>query len=270
MISKKVEKRDFENYLNEARTWETDRIEAIETSRKIAWRVAAVAGAVAFAAVFAVASLAPLKRVDPFVIRVDNTTGIVDVVAAMKDGKTNYDEAMNKYFTQWYVRYREGYSKELAPDYYTNVGIMSVNLEQQKYFEFFNPKNPLSPINLYGPYAKVKVRIKSTSFIKPHIALVRYTKEIERGLDKPQVTHWAATITFKYSGAPMAEKDRAINPLGFQVVEYRNDPDALAPEATPQPKPDDMPAPAAAGVTVFPGQGAPAAVPAPIVPVVQR
>lgn len=268
-MNSKVEKKDFENYLKEARTWETDKVQEIEKSKKLAWRVATASGVVAFVSVFALAALTPLKTVEPYVIRVDNSTGIVDVVEAMKDGKTNYDEAMNKYFTQWYVRYREGYSKELAEDYYANVGIMSVGLEQQKYYEFFNPKNPLSPINVFGPYAKVKVRIKSTSFIKSNVALVRYTKEIERGLDKPQVTHWAATITFKYSGAPMSEKDRATNPLGFQVVEYRNDPDAFAPDATAPVKPDEAPVAAPGGVTVFPGQTTPAA-PAPVVPAVQQ
>jgi len=265
----KVEKQSFATYLKEARTWETDKVQALQKSTKIAWLIAISAGIMAFASVMAVAMLAPFKTVEPYVIRVDNSTGIVDVVEAMKDSKTNYDEAMNKYFTQWYVRYREGYSKELAEDYYANVGIMSVGLEQQKYFEWFNPKNKLSPMNLYGPYAKVRVRVKSTSFIKENVAMVRYTKEIERGMDKPEVTHWAATITFKYSGSPMKESDRAVNPLGFQVVEYRNDPDALAPEATAINKQDEAPTPAPGGVVVFPGQAAAPSTVA-VVPAIQR
>lgn len=260
-MNKKVEKKDFDNYLKEARTWETDKVREIEKSRKAAWWVAIGSGVTAIASVLAVAAMMPLKTVEPYVIRVDNSTGIVDVVEALTDGKTNYDEAMNKYFTQWYVRYREGFSKELAEDYYYNVGIMSSTAEQQKYFQFFNPKNPLSPLAVYGEYAKVKIDIKSTSFINPTVALVRYTKAIERGLDKPIITHWAATITFRYTKAPMAEKDRAINPLGFQVVEYRNDPDALAPAATPIAAAASVPAPAPS-VTVFPTTDTPPAVPA--------
>lgn len=253
-MNSKVEKMDFENYLREARSWETDKVRDIQKSNKLAWRIAMASGAIALALAIAVAMLTPLKSVVPFVVRVDNSTGIVDVVETMKDGKTNYDEAVNKFFTQWYVRYREGYSKELAEDYYANVGIMSVGLEQQKYYEFFNPKNPLSPLNVFGPYARVRIDIKGTSFIRSNVALVRYTKKIERGPDKPLITHWAATITFKYSGAPMSEKDRAINPLGFQVLEYRNDPDALPTEAVAQVRHDEAPSSAPAGVTVFPGQ----------------
>jgi len=232
MKNNKVKKENFEQYLLQARTWETDKVQEAQKSKKIAWIIASTSSGLAILSVLAVASLVPLKETKPFVIRVDNSTGIVDVVEALTDSKTNYDEVVNKYFTQWYVRYREGYTTELTEEYYYNVGVMSGGREQQKYFDAFNPKNAQSPINVYGPYAKVKVRIKSTSFIKDNVALVRYIKEIERGADKNQITHWAATITFTYSGAPMKEKDREINPLGFQVVEYRNDPDALTPDSS--------------------------------------
>ena len=63
------------------------------------------------------------------------------------------------------------------------------------------------------------------------MALVRYIKEVERGNEKIQ-THWAATVIFKYTASPMGEKDRATNPLGFQVLEYRNDADALMQDDT--------------------------------------
>ena len=248
-----VAKQDFQRYLQEARTWETSKVLELEKSKRIAWRVASGAGALAFAAVIAVAAMTPLKKTIPYVIRVDNSTGIVDVTESLQDGKTNYEEAVNKYFTQWYVRYREGYSRELSEEYYYNVGIMSNSTEQQKYYQWFNPKNPLSPLNVYAQYARVKIRIKSTSFINPTTALVRYSKEVERGTDRAQVTHWAATIVFKYSSAPMAEKDRGINPLGFQVAEYRNDPDAMAADtATQAPAPEALAPAAPAAVTIFP------------------
>lgn len=253
-MENKVDKESFEKYLQEARTWETDKVKELKKSRKTAWIVASGAGAITFAAVLAVAALTPLKKTETVIIRVDNSTGIVDVVQTMTDGQTNYDEQVNKYFTQWYVKYREGYSKDLEEDYYYNVGIMSGELEQKKYYDWFNPQNPLSPINIYGSYAKAKIHIKGTSFINPNVALVRYYKEIERGSDKPQITHWAATITFTYSGAAaMKEKDREISPLGFRAIEYRNDPDAVTPEVTMPSKAINTQTPRQ-GVTVFPGQ----------------
>lgn len=240
-MKNKVEQDEFKKYLEEARTWESDKIQQLQGSKKVAWIIASVASCIAFMAISAVVLLVPLKTVEPYVIRVDNSTGMVDVVTSMKEGKTNYDETVNKYFTQLYIRYREGYSKELAEEYYKNVGIMSASAEQQKYSAFFNPKNPLSPLKIYGDTGKIKINIKGTTFIKPNIALVRYTKEVTRGSEKPQLTHFTATVTFKYAGkSKMAETDRAINPLAFQVIEYRNDPDS-APITKPDLTPTQLP-----------------------------
>ncbi len=252
-MNSKIEKQEFDQYLREARSWETDKVIALEKSKQLAWRVASAAGMIAGGAVFAVAMLTPLKTTEPYVIRADNVTGIVDVVSPLKDGKNTYNEAIDKYFTQLYVRYREGYSENLAEEYYSMVGIMSGETEQTRYYDWFNPKTSnFSPLKVYGSTGKVRVTIKSTSFIKPNVALVRYLREIERtGSDRTLTSHWAATITFKYSGAPMSESDRSKNPLGFQVVEYRTDPDAILPERplTPRTQPAGP-----NGATVFPGQ----------------
>ena len=251
-MKKNVDKAEFENYLRETRTWETDKVKKAQSEKKTAWLVAGTASVVALmASVTAITmAFAWMNPAPPPVIRVDNATGIVDMVETVSDGKTNYEEVVNKYFTQLYVRYREGYSRELADQYYMSVGLMSSGREQKKYYEWFGPKIPLSPLNVYGNYAKVRTNVQSTSFIKPNVALVRYTKEIERGSSKPEISHWAATIVFKYSGAPMTESERAINPLGFQVVEYRNDPDAYVQES-PFKQPGTAQAQELLGTTAF-------------------
>ena len=221
---------DIRLYIKEAKSWETDRIMHLEQSRRTAWRIALAAGLIAFFAVAAIVLLTPLKQVEPFVIRVDNSTGAVDVVSKLTDGKERYSEAISKYFAQRYVRYREGYARALAEEYYRYTGLMSGAAEQRKYAEWFAIRNPDSPLNIHGDFARVTVDIKSTSFISPTVALVRYTKYIVRGQDREHLSHWAATITFRYSSSPMSAEDRSINPLGFQVMEYRNDPDAAVAE----------------------------------------
>jgi len=178
----------------------------------------------------AVAGLTPLKTIKPFVVRVDNATGIVDVVSELGQAKTNYDEAINKYFVQWYVRYRQAYSSELMEDYYFAVGALSSPIEQKRYLEQIETSNPESPIKQYGKTSRVRIDVKSISFLQPTVALVRYTKILEHGAEQAEKTHWAATVTFQYSGTPASEKSRGVNPLGFEVTDYRVDPDAAIKE----------------------------------------
>ncbi|MCO5344798.1 type IV secretion system protein, partial [Aeromonas veronii] len=49
---------------------------------------------------------------------------------------------------------------------------------------------------------------------------------IGRNMQFSPLTHWAATITFTYRNEPMKLDDRTKNPLGFQVISYRNDQEA--------------------------------------------
>src|SRR5205085_11656549 len=58
--------------------------------------ICAVAGAVSLML------LMPLKRVEPFVVRVDNSTGIVDVVPVY-DGKAAVSQTVSRYFLTHYV-----------------------------------------------------------------------------------------------------------------------------------------------------------------------
>ena len=219
-------KDEFEQYQKEVLSWETSRVLELERSRSTAWRVATGSGLAAILAIGAVAGLTPLKTIKPFVVRVDNATGIVDVVSELGNAKTNYDESINKYFVQWYVRYRQAYSAELMEDYYFAVGALSSPIEQRRYLEQIQTSNPESPINLYVKTSRVRIDVKSISFLQPNVALIRYTKILEHGAEQPDKTHWAATVTFHYSGTPTSEKVRGINPLGFEVTDYRVDPDA--------------------------------------------
>jgi len=93
-------------YFAAARGWDFDRVQAERRSARRAWVIAAVATTVALAAVVAVAALTPMKSVEPFVIRVDNATGVVDVVPVLK-GKSAESEAVTRYLIPQYVIDRE-------------------------------------------------------------------------------------------------------------------------------------------------------------------
>ena len=229
MVQKARKEESVEQYLKETNYWNIDKVQSLRSSNKVAWSLAVFGLGLATVCAWSVGQLAPLKTVEPYVIRVNETSGTVDIVTGITNGKTTYEEALNKYFIGKYIRYREGYSRTFAEEYYYNTGLMSGKEETIRYLAWFNPKNPMSPLNIYTTEDKVNIKIQSTSFIgeKRDIALVRYIKEVESGNSlKPVITHWAATLKFQYSAAPTKERDREITPLGFQVTEYRNDPDS--------------------------------------------
>jgi type IV secretion system protein VirB8 len=219
--------RDLKVYFDEAKGWNADRIRSAERSRRLAWGVAAFAGLVATVAVGAIAALAPLKTVEPFVVRVDRTTGAVDVMTALKSERPlTYDEAVTKHFLAQYVRAREGWLAPAAEANFRQVSIMSTPAEQQRWGDAFRPTNPASPQVLYGPAGEALVDIRAISFVSDGVASVRFHRTVRQAA---QVTEsdWISTVAYAYTKAPMAEADRLRNPLGFQVTSYRADPEVV-------------------------------------------
>lgn len=213
-------------YFDRARRFDHDRLISVERSARIAWVIAIVASFVASAAVFAVAALTPLKTAVPFVVRVDNSTGIVDVVSALTSGVGSYDEAVTKYFAARYVRAREGYVWSEAKENFETVSLLSAQPEQMRFATLYRGSNPDSPQNVYGRGSTAKITIKSISLINANVVSVRYLSTITRAGDV-RTTHWVATITYSYVNAPVSSTDRLVNPLGFVVSEYRADPEAI-------------------------------------------
>jgi type IV secretion system protein VirB8 len=216
---------DLKTYFEEARRWDQDRILAANRSKRLAWTIATIAGGVAVAAVAAVAALAPLKSVEPFVVRVDNATGAVDVMTGLKgQSDVTYNEAVSKYFLGQYVRAREGYLPAAAEENFRLVSISSTPEEQQRWADFYRATNPDSPQAKLGADGLATVSIRNITFINPKVANVRFTRTVRKAQEVQQADY-IATLTFTYTKAPMLESDRLRNPLGFQVQNYRSDPE---------------------------------------------
>ena len=217
---------DLRSYFDKARRFDQDRMIQVERSARIAWTIAIVASVLAGVSISAIAGLTPLKTVEPFVVRVDNSTGIVDVVSALTSTAGSYDEAVTKYFAAKYVRAREGYVSSEAEENFRTIALLSTQPEQARFAALYRGSNPESPQNTYGRNATSRINIASISLINPKVVSVRYMRTITRG-DDVRTTHWVATLTFSYVNAPMSSTDRLVNPLGFAVSDYRADPEAI-------------------------------------------
>lgn len=216
-------------YLKTARTFDQDQQRAAERSKKVAWAIAATSTAVAAIMGLAVAALVPLKEVTPFVIRVDNATGIPEVMTSLSDGQETYEEAVTRYFLARYVRVREGYNYAERENIFREISLMSSPSTHEQFSAFFNATNPQSPQFLYGRDTKATIGIRSISFLGDELAQVRFTRtEFNERENTSRVSQWVATIEYTFDGsAQISSEDRTINPLGFIVKNYRADSEVI-------------------------------------------
>ncbi|WP_372784658.1 virB8 family protein [Phenylobacterium sp.] len=216
---------ELQAYFAEAKRWDHDRLAAAVRSKCLAWTMAAAAAGLAAVAVGAVALLSPLKTVVPYVVRVDRSSGAVEVMTGLSGRHDEtYEEAVTKSFLAGYVRAREGWLPAAAEANFRQVSIMSTAPEQQRWADAFRPTSPTSPQVVYGTNGQVDAEVRAISFLSAGVANVRFHR-IERRGGATTESDWIATVAFHYTRAPMAEDDRLRNPLGFQVDSYRADPE---------------------------------------------
>jgi type IV secretion system protein VirB8 len=226
----------IESYLAEAVSWDRDRDALLARSERRAWITAAAGWIAWLLTVAALAGLTPLKTVVPFVIRVDGSTGIVDVVPRY-EGTGTTEELVNRYFLGHYVTVREHYSFASAESDYQETGAFNSPQLNQEWIQLWQAANPQSPVNLYKDGSTVRTQVKSISFFERgsgvrDLAQVRFTRTLRAaGGGHEQVSHWIATVQFAYVKPSDDPKDRSWNPLGFRVVEYRREPEVV--EDTP-------------------------------------
>jgi type IV secretion system protein VirB8 len=220
-------------YFEAAESWDADRTRNLERTSRIAWRVAAAAGLCAVASSLAIALMMPLKRVEPFVVRVDNTTGIVDIVPVVVGGAAP-GEAVTRYFVSHYVTICERFNHATAESDYEECGAFHSTARNQEWYAAWARTNPASPLNLHADGSTVRAEVESVSFFTrasgiADLAQVRYRKLVRAGLGaSDQVSHWIATINFAYADPAKEPRIRRWNPLGFKIVEFHSEPEVIA------------------------------------------
>jgi type IV secretion system protein VirB8 len=226
-------------YFKEAASWDADRAAQARRTLRVAWSVAGAGWVCAIVVATALMLLMPLKRVDPFVIRVDNTSGLVDVVPVFV-GQADMPEAVTRYFLDHYVSVCERFTHATAESDYEECGAFHTPQRNQAWYAQWNRSNPASPLNVYKDGATVRAQVTSVSFFTrasgiADLAQVRYIKA-KRTADgaEEQKSYWIATIQYAYAEPSKDPKTRRWNPLGFRVIDFRSEPEVLVePEAAP-------------------------------------
>ena len=222
-------------YYEEAASWNSDRLTAMRASQRVAWIVASAAGVIAVMEACALVVLTPLKTVEPYTLLVDKTTGYVQPLKPLEPAKLAPDTALTQSYLVQYVIARESFDVTTASTNYRRVALFSAGAARNGYLAAMQSSNPQSPLVVYPRGTVIETRVKSVSPVGRDAALVRFDtvrNDPNGGLQPGRP--WVALIRYRYSSDPMTLEDRYVNPLGFEVVQYRRDPEALAPAAPEQ------------------------------------
>jgi type IV secretion system protein VirB8 len=259
-------------YYEAANSWAEDTHATLRKSRTTAWIIASVAVGIAAIQGVALVVLIPLKQTVPYTITVDRETGYVQTTRGVNLGTLSESQAVAQSFVVQYVLARETFDTTDFRELYRKTLAWSQGPAEAEYLRDWSESNPNGIRSRVSPNTRIQVIVKSVTILTPKTAMIRFDTERSDAGGQPGMRQpWVASVSYSFSGKPISEQDRYLNPLGFQISNYRRDaetpqPIALPPQ-TPAPLMQPAPAPgtgAPIGVTTLPVPGMPAsATPAP-------
>lgn len=213
-----------------SKNWYRDRYEAVVTQRNFLGVIALSSLFLALIAGFIILYMLPQKTVMPFLIQVDDKSGFTQIIEQNSLESISADESLRRYFVIKFLTARESYDATMLDKTSNEVRLLSERTIFRRYWnEVINPQNKESLYVTLGARGLRQVEIKAVQFFDANRAQVRLSLSTsdKQSQKPPKVEHFIALVTFEFTNLNLKVDEMAVNPLGFQVQEYKIDRDAF-------------------------------------------
>lgn len=234
-------KRSQQEVSDGSKHWYQDKYQHVLTQRNMLALIAVISLISAAVAALAVMRLVPLKTVEPYLIQVEEKTGVTQRIVPLSRRDYAANQAIDRYFTATYIRMRESYNINILRYNYNIVRLMSMPGVFSRFRRMVDPKDETSVTARLGTFGQRDVRIRSMVYINNPTAQNRPAKKgdnaeakiiqanittVENSPNTPdKESRWVVTITFEYADLDLNQEEQTLNPLGYTVSSYQIQPE---------------------------------------------
>lgn len=203
------------------RSWYSNRYQLISVQKKILSLFSLFAMVTVVVAVIFVKKFTESKSFEPYVIELEEKTGVLTVVENLTQSKLIADEAIKKSIIYTFLQASEGYNYVTYAEDRKKMRLFTTNMVYNQLYAKYRVNNENSIVNVLQNRGTLTVKIKSIIFNAPTIATVRFVVYSSYPTKLyPAEKHSIAEIHFRFADMELSTEDRYINPLGFQVIKY--------------------------------------------------
>jgi len=167
----------------------------------------------------------PLIKTEPFVIQVDKTTGLTQMLSSVSEKTITYNEAIDKFFASQYVKKREQYHYALLSNDYSYTQLNStkrVAEEYRKIYEGDEGRDKKLGTKTEEIVKVLSVTLGKSAGLKNSTLRIEITTKRKGVITDKKIK--VVTLSYTYLPALKAtEKERLLNPLGYKTTMYRID-----------------------------------------------
>ena len=209
--------------IKQVRNWYEERFENITVQRNLLFVLLLILLCLSIVSVVVVAYVVNTKRFDPFVIQIDDTTGMAKVVNPINSSVLSGNDSLAQYFIKRYVISRETYNPvDFETEAMKTVRLLSSSSIYWSYRGYLK-SNEVNQTIKYGQKNTTFLIVKSWSKLDAKKFMLRFSVNETAG--NRMVFNKIAVVEFDYLPMELTDTDRDTNPIGFQVTGYRVDDD---------------------------------------------
>lgn len=223
-----------EETAEETSHWYKDQYQHMVVQRNVLAFLTLAALVASVVCVILVNRIAEVKTVEPYVVQIDDRSGIVQLVEPVSRNEYAAKEMVDRFFVAQYINARESYNLSILRYNYNVVRVMSTVPVFTNFRRDVSPNIPTSAAAVLGTDGLRTVRIKSVAYIQnPSVPnnsdkttpekIIQARVELRDTRENGQevVDNFVITVTFQYAQIELNEEERLINPLGFTVTHYQ-------------------------------------------------
>jgi type IV secretion system protein VirB8 len=222
-------KKETDDSVAAKKNWYADRYQTVIVQRNFLVLLTMICLFGIIVSVLAVIKVSSSKTIEPFVIEIEEKTGITNVIRPLLKEKFTHEEALTRYFIMKYMNARETYdSASFEYNYSTVTRILSSSEVYSDFRRSIVADNPQSPLRL-GSRGERTIKVISITPLTTAAGQRGFTSQI-RFVSTNTLTgskNYVATMNYIYQDLELNKDERDINPLGFQVTGYRIDEETL-------------------------------------------
>ncbi len=205
------------------KTWYQERYDSMVVQRNLLFMLLLLMIVLSIIAVASTAYINNTKKFDPFVIQIDDSTGMAKIVTPVSSTVLKGNEALAQYLIKKYVIARETYNPvDFDTEAKKIVRLLSSNAVYWQYRGYLK-NDKVNPAVKYAKKNTTYLLVKSWSKLSDNKYILRFS--INETMRSKQVFNKIAVVDFQYTNMELTEDQKDINPVGFQVTGYRVDDD---------------------------------------------
>jgi len=206
------------------KSWYSDKYQMVVVQRNLLSLFALFAMVAVTISVIFVKQVTASKSLEPYVIEIEDKTGVPIVVTQLSESEFTANMALKRYFLYSFIKAVEGYNPATYKEDYAKAMLFSTPQVFRQIRAKISTTNPNSPVSKMAKKGMLIVKLKSIQFMDPNSVQIRIRLETAgRSSGFKSKRDMIAYVKFKFVNLNLTLEERFINPLGFQVEEYSID-----------------------------------------------